>query len=145
VQVNQYPPLRIDRTDDWGWRMRNNYVVFHTFDNGGDPSKEPPPRRPRLPPGARPVLVRVGRINYIVMGVVNDAGEIEIDDDILNAFDMNAEDRDLVDADPADDEGDLDVRELDDDDGPFETFHDVDEDDDDMDFEPTTDAASSDG
>jgi len=75
---------------------------------------------------------------------VNDAGEIEIDDDILNAFDMNAEDRDLVDADPADDEGDLDVRELDDDDGPFETFHDVDEDDDDMDFEPTTDAASSD-
>jgi len=28
IQVEQYPPLTMSRTSDWGWRMENAFVVF---------------------------------------------------------------------------------------------------------------------
>ena len=30
VRIGGYPLLRIDRTDDWGWRMQNRFVEFFT-------------------------------------------------------------------------------------------------------------------
>ena len=33
VQVEQYPPLRPTRCEDWGWRLDNEYVVFFELDN----------------------------------------------------------------------------------------------------------------
>jgi hypothetical protein len=31
LQVNEFPPLRVQRTRNGGWRMNNGYVVFRTL------------------------------------------------------------------------------------------------------------------
>jgi len=32
IQVNEFPPLRVQRTRNGGWRMTNGYVVFRTLE-----------------------------------------------------------------------------------------------------------------
>jgi len=40
VQVESYPELVPSRTEDWGWQMRNKFVLLETFDKEkGDPNR----------------------------------------------------------------------------------------------------------
>ncbi|KAJ3098231.1 hypothetical protein HDU97_004183 [Phlyctochytrium planicorne] len=32
VQVEQYPPLKVYRTNDWGYILTNNYAIFHSLE-----------------------------------------------------------------------------------------------------------------